>query len=95
MIEGKMEKAAVAAVADGRIMTGETAKSLGLVDQLGNLEDALALAGELSGIKGEITRVYPKEKHLSFFRYLVGESLTELMGRLTNSNLSAQYLSTN
>ena len=89
----KMEKSVVESIADGRIITGETAKSLGLVDNLGNLEDALSLAGELAGIEGSITRVYPKEKHLSFFRYLVGESLAEIIGRLTSSNISAQYLS--
>jgi protease-4 len=89
----KMEKAVVESIADGRIMTGETAKSMGLVDNLGNLEDALALAGELAGIEGKITKVYPKEKPPSFFRYLVGESLSEVMGRLTHSNISAQYLS--
>jgi len=89
----KMETAAVKAVADGRIMTGETAKSLGFIDDLGNFEDAVALAGKLAGIEGRISKVYPKEKPLSFFRYLMGESLAELLGKLTNSNISAQYLS--
>lgn len=37
--------------ADGRIFTGEQAKALGLVDQLGNIEDALDLAREVSGAK--------------------------------------------
>lgn len=40
----------VRAVADGRVITGETAVQLGLADQLGTYSDALALAGELAGL---------------------------------------------
>jgi protease-4 len=40
-------------VADGRIMTGEQAKEAGLVDQLGGLEDAIAIAAERAGIEGD------------------------------------------
>lgn len=48
-------------IADGRIFSGETAKELGLVDQLGNFQDAVDLAASLSGIDGEPTLVYPRE----------------------------------
>lgn len=40
-------------IADGRIFTGEQAKTHGLVDDLGTLEDAIKTAAELAGIKGE------------------------------------------
>jgi len=43
----------VKAIADGRIFLGEEAFKLGLVDKLGNFDDALKLAGELGGIKGQ------------------------------------------
>ena len=89
-----MEKTAVDTIADGRIMTGETAKSLGLIDDLGNFEDAVALAGKLAGIEGKISKVYPKEKTISVFKYLMGESLSELLGKLSHSGISAQYLTT-
>lgn len=42
----------VRAIADGRIMTGRQAFEYGLVDQLGGLEEAIAVAGELAGISG-------------------------------------------
>lgn len=58
-------------LADGRIFTGRMAKEVGLVDKLGNLEDAIKLAGELSGIKGEPRVVYKKEK-FSFFDIIRG-----------------------
>ena len=48
-------------IADGRILSGAQSKELGLVDQLGNFEDAVDLAKSLAGIKGEITLVYPKK----------------------------------
>ncbi len=43
----------VKAIADGRVFLGEEAFKLGLVDKLGNFDDALKLAGELGGIEGE------------------------------------------
>jgi len=48
-------------IADGRILSGAQSKGLGLVDQLGNFEDAVDLAKRLAGIKGEVTLVYPKK----------------------------------
>lgn len=51
-------------IADGRIFSGETAKELGLVDQLGNFQDAVDLAAVMSGIEGEPALVYPKETRL-------------------------------
>jgi protease IV len=44
---------AVAAVAKGQVWSGEDAKALGLVDELGGLEDALALAAEAAGAPGQ------------------------------------------
>ncbi len=88
----KLERHVVESIADGRIMTGETAKTLGLVDQLGNLEDAVAVAGQLAGIKGKITKVYPKEKRFSIFKYMAGTSPREMLNRAVNSNLFAGYL---
>ncbi|MCE5311647.1 MAG: signal peptide peptidase SppA [Nitrospiraceae bacterium] len=50
-------------LADGRIFTGRQAKKLKLVDELGDLQDAIKLAGQLSGIKGEPEVVMKKERH--------------------------------
>jgi protease IV len=68
-------------VADGRVFTGEIAKNLGLVDQLGNLPDAIDLAGQLGGIKGKVEAIYlPKEK-LSIFGLLFGDGPEEILNR--------------
>ncbi|MEA3435073.1 MAG: signal peptide peptidase SppA, partial [Thermodesulfobacteriota bacterium] len=49
----KMDLSKVESVSDGRIFSGEQAKELGLVDRLGNLEDAIEWAGRMAGIKGK------------------------------------------
>ena len=48
-----MSKEAVDSVAQGRIWTGSDALEHGLVDELGELEDAIAAAAELAGMTGE------------------------------------------
>ena len=49
-------------IADGRIFTGEQAKGLKLIDELGTLEDAIQKAAELAGISGEPEVVSKKDK---------------------------------
>jgi protease-4 len=58
----KMDRAKVAEIADGRILTGEQARKLGLVDELGNLQDAIDLAAKLVGIEGRPQVIYPRRK---------------------------------
>lgn len=49
----KMPKDSVLKLADGRIFTGRQAKACGLVDTLGTLNDAVAIAGGLAGLGPE------------------------------------------
>jgi protease-4 len=61
--EGRnLDEATVLPIADGRIMTGEQAKQLGLVDKMGNLDDAIEEAAKLVGIEGKPQVLYPKKK---------------------------------
>jgi protease-4 len=88
-----MDLKQVESVADGRIFTGEESLSMGLVDRLGNIEDAIEWAGRLGGIKGEITAVYAKEKKLSFVEYLLMHSRLKIMlERLLYPGLRADYI---
>jgi protease IV len=66
-------------VADGRVFTGEIAKNLGLVDKLGNLGDAIQLAGRLGGIKGKVEPVYPPKEKISLFSLIFGNEPEELL----------------
>lgn len=73
----KMDPEDVRKIADGRIFTGKQALAAGLVDELGNLEDAIKTAAKLSGIRGEPEVVSKKEK-LSFMDLLRGKFPKEL-----------------
>jgi protease-4 len=93
IVEGrKMDQAKVEALADGRIFTGEESKQLGLVDRLGNFEDAIEWAGRLGGIKGKIATVYAREKKFSLLRYIADSSVKALFSRIVDPSLSADYL---
>jgi len=59
-------------IADGRVFTGRQAKELKLVDEMGGLEDAVAEAGRLGGIKGQPKVEYPRKE-----RRMLGELLGE------------------
>lgn len=78
--------------ADGRIFTGRMAKEIGLIDKLGNLDDAIMLAGELTGIKGRPEVVTKKEK-FSFFDMLRGQFPEKLIGD-TFGGIQLKYLFT-
>jgi protease IV len=77
--------AQVDAIADGRIFTGQKAKEIGLVDRLGNFEDAVAWAGELGGIRGKVEKVYPAKERPSLLDYLLESSLRLWRSRLQST----------
>lgn len=82
--ERNLDKKKVRSLADGRIFTGEEAKRLGLVDELGNLDDAVKLAGELAKIKGEPKVIREKEKRrLTIF---------DLIRPRDKSDISLEYI---
>jgi len=62
-----MSRSEVKELADGRIYTGYRAKELGLVDDFGNLYDAIDKAAELGGVQGEPRVVYMNRATLSSF----------------------------
>jgi len=61
--EGRsLDVAAVRTLADGRIFTGRQAVDAKLVDELGDLDDAVRIAADMVGIEGEPTLVEPKKR---------------------------------
>ncbi len=88
----KMDAGKVKSIADGRIFSGEEAKDLGLVDRLGNLDDAIEWAGRLGGIKGKISTVYASEKKYSVLRYIIDLSLNTLLNRTIHREFYGGYL---
>jgi protease-4 len=74
----KLPLETVQVLADGRIFTGRQAFELGLVDQLGNLQDAIEAAAELAEIQGEPKVVYPRRSRPGLLEYLIQESASQL-----------------
>ena len=79
-------------IADGRIFTGEQAKGLGLVDVLGNLEDAISDAGKLGKIAGEPKVVTSPKKKISFLELLREETRTLIDEKITGNRLRLDFL---
>jgi len=88
----KMDPVKVKAIADGRIITGEDAKSLGLVDRLGNIEDAIEWAGRMGGIKGKISAVYSRKADISLVDYFIESSISKIINRVANPQLYVGYI---
>ena len=88
----KMDIAHVKSLADGRIYTGEEAVKQGLVDRLGNFEDAVEWAGQLGGIQGRVSTVYKKKEKLSFIKYIMESTLHDLVNRVTRQDIFGGYL---
>lgn len=57
-------------LADGRIFTGRQALNLGLVDTLGDLEDAIKIAAEMGGIKGKPRTIKERPVRITFWDVL-------------------------
>jgi len=82
----KIPLARLKTLAEGRIYTGEEAQQVGLVDEFGNLPDAIERAGRLGGIKGKVKAVYAEKEGFSLLRLLLGQETEESL-----SNLSLPY----
>ncbi len=86
--EGRgMEQDSIKAIAGGRVWTGSDAINLGLVDELGGLNEAVAKAAELAGLtSGNYVRaVYPFEKSkMEIMMELFGEKAEDLSLRIVD-----------
>jgi protease-4 len=69
----------VRTLADGRIFTGRQAKTSKLVDELGDLNDAIKLAADMAGMEGEPRVVEPRK------RFSVRELIEGHLGKILPS----------
>lgn len=92
--EGRgMKVEEVKTFADGRIFTGRQALELGLVDELGNLQDAVKVGADLAGIRGEPQVVRPREEKPGILEYLISAAVGRLpFGRSDLSLGGLQFL---
>jgi protease-4 len=54
----------IAKIAEGRVWTGSKAKEIGLVDELGDLDKAVAIAAQKAGLADYSVKAYPETKEL-------------------------------
>ena len=73
-------KAAIDSVGQGRVWTGAMAKEIGLVDQLGGLDDAILLAAQKADIKTYKIKELPKAK--TVLEEFLTEVSDDIQGRL-------------
>ncbi len=86
----KMDRAKVAEIADGRILTGEQAKGLGLVDHLGNLQDTIDMAAKLAGIEGRPQVIYPRRK-ISLWDLVLKDLAKGILDMVTEKAFELSY----
>ena len=57
-----LDEKTVRGFADGRIYSGQQARALKMVDEMGGLEDAIEAAAKLAGIVGRPKLIYPRRR---------------------------------
>ncbi|GFE61393.1 signal peptide peptidase SppA [Geobacter sp. AOG2] len=72
-------------IADGRVLSGEQAKAMKLVDRLGTLQDAVEEAGRLAGIKDEPEVILPPTRKIDYWDLLVDGMEGRFSGALRNA----------
>src|SRR4030066_1579650 len=92
--ERELNRREVLQLADGRVFTGRIAKDLKLIDELGNLEDALKIANEMGGMSGEPKVVKERPRRRATIFDLLGKSAETLTALTDNQKFfpKLQYL---
>jgi protease-4 len=71
IVEGRnLEKKDVLPYADGRVFSGDQALDYGFVDRLGDLDDAIDMAGKMGGIHGKPSIVRKERRRVSLLDFL-------------------------
>lgn len=102
IVEGRnMPERAVRQLADGRVYSGRQALENGLVDELGDLDEAIQKAADLGGITGD-PRVVEYERIPSFEDLLLGfstnlnrsqsDEINQLITEFTTPRLEYRYI---
>lgn len=71
---------------DGRVLTGRQAHALGLVDELGNINDAIGKATEMAGLTEIPDQLYePERERPGLFSFLFGKSAARALTVLADT----------
>ncbi len=79
--ERKLEREALLTLADGRVLSGRQAQRGGLVDRLGNVQDAIAAAGRMAGLGSDPALVFPRKDRPTLLDIFLGRTTVSALGR--------------
>ena len=79
----------IAKIAEGRVWTGSKAKEIGLVDELGDLDKAVAIAAQKAGLADYSVKAYPEEK--SVIEKLLDTDKKDYMETMARGTLGGYY----
>lgn len=79
----------IKAIAEGRVWTGENALGIGLVDELGDLNDAIEQAAAMAGIASYSVAQYPEKE--DFTSRLLKSMSDDVETRFLKAKLGEQY----
>jgi protease-4 len=88
----KLPEDEVRKIADGRVLSGEQAMALKLVDRLGTFQDAIEAAGKLAGISGEPEVILPPKKKVNYLDLLSGGAEETFDGALNKVGRGMQLM---
>jgi protease-4 len=80
--KGKLKPGTLEKMADGRIVTGDEAVALGLVDEIGDFRDAVDRAAKLAGLSTPAETWHPRPARVGLLDLLTGPSESSWAGRL-------------
>lgn len=88
----KLKLNQVKAVAKGRVWLGEDAINIGLVDELGGIEDAVTYAAKTAKIDKPVYAYYPKLKENKFIELLMSFDDNEMRAAIKKNQLEIEAL---
>lgn len=79
--ERKLQRPTLGPLTDGRVLTGRQAQRSGLVDRLGNVQDAIATAGRMAGLGSDPSLVFPREDRPTLLDVFLGRTAVGALER--------------
>ncbi len=89
--ERKLSPAAIKTLSDGRVVNGEQALKLGLVDKIGTFRDAVDIAKEKAKISGDIELAYLSRKPKAIWDRVFESSMAPIQNLIRESRSVLQY----
>lgn len=83
-----MDTAYIETIAQGRVWTGTQGLELGLVDEIGGLDEAIAYAAKTANLKEFYTKAYPEEKSM---QEKIAEAFGDAKANWVKQELGEQY----